>query len=154
MSLEDRDLEQLVSVRMLPPQLRMLVRQIGFQAALKLVRERGGREISVPKTASADRVLAQVIGVRALEQLCAAYRNAGARFDLPKSDKILIQARNAAIIERRRAGASYPKIASEFGLTTRWVIEICNAARDADRQGDLFGSDRLRACVGDDSGAH
>jgi len=151
MSQAASELEQLVSVRRLPPQLRMLVRQIGFEPTLKLVRARGGRQVWIPKTASADRVLAQVIGVPALEVLCEAHR--GERLELPKGDKILIQARNAAIVERRRAGASAAEIAAEFNLTRRWVIEICNAARDAERQGDLFVS-RLQACVGDDSGAH
>jgi len=146
-TVEDQSIESLVSVRLLPPQLRMLVRQIGFTAALKLVRARGGRQVWIPKTASADRVLAQVIGTAALEQLCAAHR--GERLELPKSDKILIQARNAAILERREAGDSYAEIARDFGLTRRWVIEICNAGREADRQGNLF-----RACAGTDSGAH
>lgn len=147
MSVADQPLESLVSLQRLPPQLRMLVRQIGFDAALKLIRARGGRQVWIPKTASADRVLAQVIGTAALEKLCKAHR--GERLELPKSDKILIQARNAAILERRAAGASYAEIARDFGLTRRWIIEICNAGRDAARQGDLF-----RACAGDDSGAH
>jgi len=146
-SVDDLKLESLVSVRLLPPQLRMLVRRIGFDDALKLVRARGGRQIWIPKTASADRVLAQIIGIAALEKLCEAHR--GERLELPKSDKILMQARNAAIVERREAGDSYAEIARDFGLTRRWVIEICNAAREADRQGNLF-----RACAGTDSGAN
>lgn len=148
MTEQNESLESVISVRALPTQLRMLVRQIGFNATLKLIRARGGRQVWIPKTASADRVLAQVIGLPALEKLCEAHR--GERLELPKSDKILIQARNAAIAERRAAGDSYATLARDFDLTRRWVIEICNAAEDDGRQGDLF----LKACANDDSGAH
>ena len=138
-----------VEVSSLPPQMRRLIALLGFEATVKLLRARGGRRVWVPNTASADRVLAPVIGLRALKTLVAHY--GGEMIELPGSDKILIQARNRMLLARRAEGASYADLAEEFGLSRRWVIALCSTPEDdvEPPQGRLFGP-----CADRKSGAH
>ena len=136
-----------VELSSLPPQMRRLIAVLGFDATIKLLRERGGRRIWVPKTAAGDRVLAQVVGHRALEALVEHY--AGEMLELPSDEKLLIQMRNRMLVARRAEGASYAELAQEFGVSRRWAIELCNTAREDQRQGRLFD-----ACANGDSGAH
>lgn len=141
----------MVNLNLLPPQLKMLVQRIGYAATIKLIRARGGQQVWLPKTATADRVLAQVIGKHALERLVEQY--GGERLELPKEDKILIQLRDQVIWAKRQAGATESELAREFNITRRWVLDICARKRrdqaENDRQGRLFD-----ACANGDSGAH
>lgn len=136
-----------VDLSILPPQMRRLIAVMGFEPAIKLLRKYGGRRIWVPKTAASDRVLAQVVGLKALAALVEHY--AGEMLELPSDEKLLIQMRNRMLIARRDEGASYAELAQEFGVSRRWAIELCNTARDNERQGRLFD-----ACAHGSSGAH
>lgn len=136
--------QEQVEVTSLPPQMRRLISLLGFDATVKLLRARGGRRVWVPKTATADRILAPVIGQRALKVLVTHY--GGEMIELPGSNKLLIQARNRKLLARRAEGASYADLAEEFGLSRRWVIALCAAPEDDPEddndppQGRLFGT--------------
>jgi hypothetical protein len=140
-----------ISIHQLPPQLKMLIQRIGYPATIALIRARGGQQVWIPKTATADRVLAQVIGKEALGELVK--HHGGERLELPKVDKILIQRRDEALWRKRQAGATESELAREFKITRRWVLEICARRRreqaEGQRQGRLFD-----ACANGDSGAH
>lgn len=137
-----------IDLSALPPQMRLLIERIGFAATLKLLKKRGGRQVWVPKTATGDRVLAQVVGHEALAVLVK--HHGGERLELPKDDKIFIQLRDRAMYSRRLEGATYSELVEEFGISRRWAIEVCQrlraVAREARRQGQLFD-----ACANGDS---
>ncbi len=118
-----------VDVRLLPPQLKMLIQRIGYARTIKLIRARGGQQVWIPKKATDDRVLAQVIGKEALAVLCE--HHGGERLELPKEDKIAVQARDARLWELRQAGWTESQLAREFDLTRRWVLAICARKRQA-----------------------
>lgn len=140
-----------IDLSRLPPQLKFLVREIGLVATIKLVRARGGQQVWLPKKATGDRVLAQVIGREALAKLVA--HRGGERLELPKADKILVQMRDRALFARREAGATESELARDYGITRRWVYEICARLRqeraEAERQGQLFD-----ACANGDAGPY
>lgn len=133
-----------IDVSVLPPQMRRLIELLGFDVTLKLLKARGGRRIWIPKTAAGDRVLAQVVGHRALETLVEHY--AGEMLELPSDEKLITQVRNRLMVAARADGASYAELAEQFGVSRRWAIEVCNAAAEDDKQGRLFD-----ACANDDS---
>ncbi len=136
-----------LNVQLLPPQLKMLIQRIGYARTQKLIRARGGLIVWIPKKATEDRVLAQVIGKDALTVLCEYH--GGERLELPKEDKLLVQERDALIWRLRHEGWTAPQLAREFELTRRYIMKICarkrEALADADRQGQLFAS-----CAGQD----
>jgi hypothetical protein len=139
-----------VDLNRLPPQLKMLVQQVGYAATIKLINARGGQQVWIPKKATGDRVLAQVIGKAALTELVK--HHGGERLELPKKDKLLIQVRDEDLWQKRQAGATESELAREFDITRRWVLEICARKRRQadvdDRQGQLFD-----ACANGDFGA-
>ena len=129
-----------IDIRSLPPQMRRLIDLIGFDATMKLLQARGGCKVHIPKTPTKGRVLAKIIGLQALTALCDHFGDE--QLELPKDDKPIIQARNAAVVKRRADGASHSELAVEFNITRRWSIEICKAYEQEvqvkSRQGKLF----------------
>jgi hypothetical protein len=106
---------------LLPPQIRELVRILGTEEALRLLRQWGGQRRWVPERP--DLASAQLRGMLSPEGLIAlcASRFAGQSTDWPKSDKALSQAIHTAMRADRAAGATANELAARYGYTTRRV---------------------------------
>lgn len=129
-----------LNTKLLPPQLRLLIRAIGEGAALELVRHCGGARFTVPTHASDDHWLCPIIGKEALQALIDEYK--GITMDLPKYDSFIRQQRHLRVRSLAREGLSQSDVAVRTGYSRRHVISIVHAEEDfADvdhRQMDLF----------------
>lgn len=114
-------LAQQVDPRLLPPQLRELVRLIGLAHTLRLVEARGGAPLYVGLSVEGAGVLRELLPAEAVAALVAHY--AGHTLRLPKPDKILQQLRDRAI-RAARGAATKRELATLYGLTTERVRQI------------------------------
>lgn len=121
-----------IDERLLPPQMRRIVRAIGVAPAFVLLRWRGGRRLKLPKDGTRSE-LAAIIGLVALEALLAEF-GAHEILTLPKVDKMVLQLRDRAIRAEHAGGKSIPDLAGLYGLTTRHVLNILSAQRHAPRE--------------------
>lgn len=128
-----------VNLHLLPPQLRLLVRVLGEAAAFKLVEQRGGGYVVVPKRAHAGHWLGELIGPIAFAALVEHYGDQ--TLQLPKYDSVLRQVRHERVRQLRREGRTISQVAVQTNYTMRQVINILAAddeAAEAARQADLF----------------
>lgn len=111
--------------RLLPPQIRRLIRAIGVADTLTVLQALGGTRLTVPKgrlRAQRCRVLQPLIGPAQAKALYAEF--AGVKdIHLPKADKMLMQVRNAALKADSRT-ASVRTLALRYKLTERQVQYI------------------------------
>lgn len=126
-----------VELHLLPPQLRLLVRAIGEEAAFKLALERGGSVLHVPTKLNEDHPLCDSLGPHAFGQLVREY--GGAKIELTKADALIRQVRHQRVIEMHAAGCTLNEIAISTNYSRRHVINVLGDAHvDAPEQGDLF----------------
>lgn len=116
--LSTHDLDQ-VDPKLMPPQIRELVRVIGFPDTVKLLQARGGTFFVFPL--KAEGLLVNIVGVDAAKKLVAAY--GGERRDLPKVDKVIIKLRDLSIVQARKT-KSVTQVAQEYNLTRRHIFNI------------------------------
>ncbi len=114
-----------VDPSLMPPQIRELVRVIGFPDTVKLLQARGGTFFVFPIKAGG--LLVNIVGVEAAKKLVAAY--GGERRDLPKVDKIMIKLRDIAIDHLRKT-KSVTQLAQEFNLTRRHIFNVSKKEDD------------------------
>lgn len=140
----ERDLEiHLVDEQLLPPQIRMLVREIGMAATLQLLEARGGTPYRIPKNPDRAQVLRDVgLSSKAIERLCEAFGDH--LLDVPMPTKVRNQLRDMAIRAERAAGRSGAQVARRYGLTRRRVVQISSGQEDDERIRDLFDLDSRR----------
>lgn len=131
---------QPIALHKLPTQLRMLVRLIGEAAAFRLVEQRGGTPLTVPRRVSgrADFDLVELLGAPAMAALIAELP--GQTLQLPKNDSLLRQLRHQRVVELRAQGLTQAAAARATGYTVRQVINILNrnGFPVAPEQDDLF----------------
>jgi DNA-binding NarL/FixJ family response regulator len=109
------------------PALRDL---LGETAATALCTHHGGVALYVPRTAMADSKLARIIGLAALQELCAAY--AGEWITVPNARKTA--PRKVDVMRLLDAGVSPAQIALQLGLTERYVRHVASAYKPAPKQ--------------------
>lgn len=102
--------------------LKDLSELIGDEAAYTLVVRWGGRVLSIPGTFDSTHVICGEIGTDATAKLVEQY--GGQKLYLPVERNVMIDARNADIVGRARAGISHSKIAVDCGLTRGRVSQI------------------------------
>lgn len=135
---------------LLPPQIRMLVRLLGTEDAVSLLRTWGGQRRWVPADpARACPQLRACLSDAGLTALCQS-QFGGCATDFPKVDKVLRQAIHTAMRADRAAGATLNDLASRYGYTNRRARDIAplpdlrdlhptvNAVNPHDLQPDLF----------------
>lgn len=106
----------------LPHTLSQLIRLIGVPDTLRLLEARGGLRYRVPRHPERAEVLTRLISRESVRTLCEALGDQ--EIDLPKSDKLHAQIRDAAIRAERAAGASAAEVARRYRLTRRRVLQI------------------------------
>lgn len=122
-----------IDTRRLPPQLRRLTDILGMTETWQFVRLHGGLQVDIPKHITP--ALVQRFGAHVAELLVKHF--AQMRLDIPKSDKLMLQVRNAEIV-RQLDDASYGEVAQRFGLTRRQIININQANAPATPTLKLF----------------
>lgn len=138
-----------ISERLLPPSIKRMIRSIGLPATLTLLEALGGTRIQLSLGARrrVHRSLVELIGADASKALYAEFCVRGVKeLMLPKVDKILRQARDAAI----RAECETQQIATvalRYKLTMRQIQKIRRSSdypiwrRPAPPQLELFGAE-------------
>jgi hypothetical protein len=117
---------------LLPPQIRELIRILGTEEALRLLRQWGGQRRWVPAQADlASDQLRSMLSAQGLAALCVS-RFGGVSTDWTKADKVLMQAIHAGMRADRAAGATANEVASRYGYTTRSVRAIAPCRPDSD----------------------
>lgn len=97
-----------------------LLELLGPEGLAALSKARGGRRIHVPSRIRAGHWLAELLGPEAAGRL--AFRYGGCRIHVPSRPPAAI--RSARIRELRAAGESVAAIASETGLSERWIYRV------------------------------
>lgn len=120
-----------------------LAEDVSLEAALRLVRWRGGRRLFVPQKAMQGHTIENRLGRAAFVWLVDRYP--GENIPVPKCERALMHARDAEIAEKHEQGASTSELAEEYNLSMRAVNDAVRRGResDYDPQGDLF--EQLRA---------
>jgi len=133
----------------LPIRMREVAEIVGVKGALFLSRTFGGGCVYIPTWDVARRGLemgeerrlrdfrsiAARIGNEAALKLARRY--AGEFVYIHKMDQFLRRRRDELIRRARAEGESYMELRGQFGVSTRWVREICDHRGD-DRQMELF----------------
>ncbi len=106
----------------LPARLCEIKDIAGPAAALSLAERYGGASVYVPVKSRPEHPLSKLLGLKAADAISRVY--GGDRLEVPKKDSIVRQLRGRKIRERRREGASISKLAFEFGLSRRRILQI------------------------------
>lgn len=105
----------------LPQSAKDLVELIGLEAALELIKARGGTQVRLPKTATPDHYLTGIIGFEALETLCTVY--SGDTLAPPRCVNALRALRDAALLRDKREGHTIAALALKNHMTERGVTK-------------------------------
>ncbi|WP_295452051.1 hypothetical protein [uncultured Thiodictyon sp.] len=125
---------------LLPPQIRKLIRLLGTEDAVNLLKTWGGQRRWVPADPTlATPQLRACLSPAALAALCQS-EFGGLATDWPKVDKVLRQSIWAAMRADRAAGCTANDLAVRYGYTRRRARTIApaHAPFSPDLQRDLF----------------
>lgn len=113
---------------LLPPLLQDIVRLIGLEPTMALVKHSGGLRIYIPtpERAGPEHPFASVIGIDNLLKLAGEYGGLP-HFQLPKAEKALIAVRNARIAQAYTTQKTARELASEYHLTEGQIVRIVAA---------------------------
>lgn len=121
----------------LPRSLRSLLDLLGDEAGMRLVEARGGTRLAVPVRATVEHELFHLLGAEAFAHLVAEY--GGRHLQLPKADKVLQQAKHAAVLRMYfDEHCPVPRIALTLNYTRTRVYQIIQASGSDLVNGDLF----------------
>lgn len=103
---------------------QQVVDLIGVHASIRLVRLKGGQEITFPQVGNLHYMhwLVVEVGMDNAISMCKEYK--GATLKLPIEVNALLQLRNQAIAEDFKAGKSISSIALEYGVDRKLVQNI------------------------------
>ena len=107
--------------------LKDVVNLIGHQAAIRLVRAKGGRDITFPFDAELhDRHwLVVIVGLDNAKKLCESFW--GMSLKLPIEVNALLQLRNEGIVEQFNNGVSVSRIANAYQIDRKHVQNILDS---------------------------
>ncbi len=106
----------------LPAGLRDLKGIVGPGAALALAAAYGGGSLYVPAEAGPKHRLSRLLGEETARRLCRAC--AGDTLKVPKPDAVLRQIRKKDILRRKKNGEPVSRLARDYNLTQRRVMQI------------------------------
>lgn len=116
------ELVRLINLDKLPPQLRWLCKLLGAEKAFALAQAHGGVPVTVPKVATPDHPLVDLIGLQGLVALVDAA--GGTRIDMTKIDSVVRQLRRLQVGQLRAAGTSLRDMALATGYSQRHIQNI------------------------------
>jgi len=122
-----------IDMRLLPPTIKRMVRVIGIEMTLKLLRHQGGTDLRLPYGVTRRRRhglsdLAQILNHEQIHAFYGEFADGRKEMTLPKADKIVMQYRNAEIRRLHGGdGISLPVLALRFELTERQVWNIVHS---------------------------
>lgn len=101
-----------------------VVKLIGIQPTIRLVRLKGGRDISFSKTENLHDLhwMVVLIGLENAKKMCGEFN--GITLKLPIETNALLQLRNLAIAEDFKAGKSISSLANTYGIDRKLVQTI------------------------------
>jgi hypothetical protein len=116
-----------IDTSLLPPVAKLLVRRLGLDHALAVIRAYGGLPLYVPLRPNP--ALIDAIGKEAAEALC--YHFAGEEiWHVPKCLPALLAARNRAIVQAARDGTPQTSLARKHNLCWRQIHNIVQGRRN------------------------
>lgn len=127
-----------INADLLGPLLARWVRLVGLEHTLRIVRRHGGHPLYVPRMATPDHPMAQLVGFEAWCKLCSEHD--GESVDVPKAQAALMDLRNRRM-HAQRPNKTVRALAAEHRLCERRIKQIL-ATDPADcaqpDQADLF----------------
>lgn len=107
--------------------LKKVVELIGTQAAIRLVRAKGGRDLKLPMphNLSDNNWLVALVGMDNAKKLCNHF--VGVSLKLPIEVNALVQLRNASIVIDYQDGMSISSIANNYQIDRKLVQKIIDA---------------------------
>ncbi|MDY7001973.1 MAG: Mor transcription activator family protein [Thermodesulfobacteriota bacterium] len=106
----------------LPAGLRKLKAIVGPRAALALAATYGGGSLYVPARPGPRHRLSRLLGRKNARRLAQTY--AGETLKIPKPDAVLRQIREKDILRRKKNGEPVSRLARDYNLTHRRVMQI------------------------------
>jgi Mor family transcriptional regulator len=104
-----------------------LIELLGDAATGRLIELHSGEVLYIPRHVSRRHPVAQEIGLDAARRLVAVY--GGESLPIPTGHRRRLDARNRAIVEARRAGATVENLRRAHGLSRRTIYTIVAAAK-------------------------
>lgn len=140
----------------LPETARNIVRLVGLEAALALIREFGGVTFPFPLGADSNASgaarfasLEDVVGHHAAMRMLTEY--AGEDLYIPNCKQAVSSARRRAMIDDYTKGFSIEQVAMAYRVTERWVSNELKAPFDTGH-GDAFEYPSCRVIYTDEGG--
>lgn len=124
-----------IDTRLLPPQIRRLIAEIGLAATVALIEDRGGAPVELPCRYPERSSLVPVIGLAAVRRLIDSPL-AGKRLTLTKPDKVH-WALKRAYARAHKGRKTKRELAQELRCTTRFVQYAWNDQAESPTA-DLF----------------
>ncbi len=120
-------------LKLLPPVLRLIADATSIETALTLAEHFGGTMVCIGEYPTGANPVVQLIGIDNARAIHRLIRERGIgdgvrRLTIPKAADLLRAQRNADIVRAFQETGSKPKVARRFGITTRTVRKIVNAA--------------------------
>ncbi len=107
--------------------VKAIIKLIGHQAAIRLIRSKGGRDLGFPQVKHLHDLhwLVVLVGMDNAISLCTRFN--GLKIKLPIEVNALLQIRNEAIIEDYKQGLTKSKLAAKYQVDRRLVQSIVKA---------------------------
>jgi transcriptional regulator GlxA family with amidase domain len=104
------------------PFLGEVAEELGAEAALRLAKRLGSREVYVPTVATEGHPLTDTLGVSGATWFCRMY--GGTKITIPAACRTMRLMRDRSIRQKRAAGATVRALASEHGMSERQMWRI------------------------------
>jgi hypothetical protein len=130
-----------IDTSLLPPVAKLLVRRLGLDHALAVIRAWGGLPLYVPKRGIPPEFV-EAFGQEAAEVLCREFRG-DTIGHVPSCGPALLAARNRAIVQAAQDGASIVDLARMNKLSWRQVWNIVHGLRNGREAYEADEADNL-----------
>ena len=118
-----------IPINSLPKRLREAAEAIGYDGAMRLAEEYGGRRFAFTLALASDGGnAARLLGLDALLRLAEIW-GGQEHFEVPCGVQVLRRRRDAALVAAHAAGESLRSLAARFFISERQVVRICQRAR-------------------------
>ena len=124
-----------LAIDCLPTSIKNLLRVLDTPTVYALIAHYGGTRLCMPKVATKDHELTDLIGFDALVLLCHEF--GGGVFDCPRCLKALNRVRDSEILVAKRTGKTLAQLARHYQLTERGISYILRRMEQQEYQAHL-----------------